>query len=802
MQITISAMLSLLILFVCVAFLITIRRRLHAAVGRQFSYLLLVLIIWSLASMVVFSFGDSQANMLWDRERGLLLTSFTLLFYALVRAYRRRPRQTWFWTALVIYLGLQAASFLIDPKAVRHLLVDLPSSILNAGVWADPLARMLLLGLSGWELWRGFQSARQTQHRRRLLTLLAAAGLLFFSTPLSLVLRQAYAVDLAANLLAVLLIGFALQDRRVLTLADAWRWALVASVPTLLIAVVYFLGINMALQTLRFAANETRLILSTLLALLTALITLPLHDRAKAWINRRFFAERWALEAILRRLDEQTLKLADLEKLPDLILAELAAVYHLERAAIFSSVDDGLFLTAAEIDTPSEDLSFSPRLPLVVSLAAQGRPLTVEEIWDLPGIQLQEGLELQASQLAIFAPLSGAEGLYGFMALGAKGSGESYSEADIQFLITLTTRMAAALEQAMRLRGERLRCHQADNLRQAVVELTSMLDSEMVVDGILTHLEKVVPFDSASVQMRQGDQIRIVAGRGYVAHQQLIGRSFPAAQDRLYKKIESSAQTLIIPDASQNSIFLGYGDITNVHSWMGVPLILQGKVIGCLTLDSQERSAYGSTQALAAQAFANHAALVIENARLFGEVQRLAITDELTGIHNRRRLFELGEGEIQRFRRSQRPLCAMMIDIDDFKSINDTYGHRVGDEVLVALAQRGLASIRQIDIFGRYGGDEFIIILPETGLALAEQIGARLHYNIGSIPVDTSAGKLPISISIGIAAYQEEMGSLEAFFDAFDRKLYAAKRDPQDQEKNASSVFAERGLKRGSDRGE
>ena len=128
--------------------------------------------------------------------------------------------------------------------------------------------------------------------------------------------------------------------------------------------------------------------------------------------------------------------------------------------------------------------------------------------------------------------------------------------------------------------------------------------------------------------------------------------------------------------------------------------------------------------------FAKQIGVSLERARLFQEVQSLALTDPLTGLHNRRSLFELGRVEFARAQRMERPFCCMMLDLDHFKQVNDQYGHLVGDQVLQEFANRCKNSVREVDLVGRYGGEELIILLPETDRKTSMQVAERLRcYN-------------------------------------------------------------------------
>ncbi len=136
------------------------------------------------------------------------------------------------------------------------------------------------------------------------------------------------------------------------------------------------------------------------------------------------------------------------------------------------------------------------------------------------------------------------------------------------------------------------------------------------------------------------------------------------------------------------------------------------------------------------------------------QLARLAITDSLTGLANRRHLFAELEREVRRASRSRQPLSVLMMDLDHFKAVNDQYGHAVGDQVLVAMAGRCLARLRTTDICGRIGGEEFVALLPDTDADGAAIMAERLCSDVGEVPLaDTAGGPLAVTISIGVATY-------------------------------------------------
>jgi diguanylate cyclase (GGDEF)-like protein len=173
---------------------------------------------------------------------------------------------------------------------------------------------------------------------------------------------------------------------------------------------------------------------------------------------------------------------------------------------------------------------------------------------------------------------------------------------------------------------------------------------------------------------------------------------------------------------------------------------------------------------------ATQMSVAISNAKLFAETQRLAITDELTSVHNRRHLFTLAEREVATARRYGRPVSAIMFDIDNFKRINDSHGHAVGDEVLRSVAARCSEVIRDVDVLGRYGGEEFAVLLPETPLQGAVETAERLRAAIGDRGISTSVGDVAVTISAGAAELSPETVDVHALLDRADAAMLFAKR--------------------------
>lgn len=184
-----------------------------------------------------------------------------------------------------------------------------------------------------------------------------------------------------------------------------------------------------------------------------------------------------------------------------------------------------------------------------------------------------------------------------------------------------------------------------------------------------------------------------------------------------------------------------------------------------------EDFALASLRVLIAQA-----EIALDNVRLFQEVQELATKDELTGLSNRRHIFQCAHEEVDRARRFKHPLSVVMVDVDHFKSLNDTHGHQAGDQVLKVVANRLFAGLRKIDRAGRYGGEEFMLLLPGCNENDAIKVVAeRLRQAICESSIPSSHGDLTVTASFGVAEFRCGEETFEEALAGADQSLYAAK---------------------------
>jgi diguanylate cyclase (GGDEF)-like protein len=195
-----------------------------------------------------------------------------------------------------------------------------------------------------------------------------------------------------------------------------------------------------------------------------------------------------------------------------------------------------------------------------------------------------------------------------------------------------------------------------------------------------------------------------------------------------------------------------------------LPLTRQDKLIGCLGFGSREPQRF---QAALGTEFLEHlaviAAFALESAINRARLVRSGFMDVLTGWHNRRYLDMRLHEELARCRRERTPLTCLMIDVDHFKSVNDRFGHLVGDEVLRQLAQCIAAEVRGSDISARYGGEEFVVLLPGTGVEAGFKLAERIRTAVAAEPLELAGNdlELPLTVSIGVAGHDPGAGETD-----------------------------------------
>lgn len=372
---------------------------------------------------------------------------------------------------------------------------------------------------------------------------------------------------------------------------------------------------------------------------------------------------------------------------------------------------------------------------------------------------------------------------------------------DERLLVTLAGQLATAIEQMRNAQAERKWMDQlahSNDLIYSIAQITTQIEKALTTEEIIQTLGDELHSLGLTCIMAMYDAGResftvnytslespflkiVESGLGYP----LVDYVFPRRQLQGALNEKDLFHPIVLKQPEQEIQMLFEGaektgvlrilkeiGVTPQIEPLRVPLVFEKNLLGMLWVWGNE---IRPADLPIISIFAKQVATSLERARLFQEVQSLALTDPLTGLHNRRNIFELGRVEFSRAYRMNHPMCCMMLDLDHFKKINDDHGHQAGDHVLQEFANRCKRSVREMDMVGRYGGEELIIIMPETELTAAVVVAERLRKCVADTPILASGREISLTVSIGVAQKDENTNQVETLVARADQAMYIAK---------------------------
>jgi len=477
--------------------------------------------------------------------------------------------------------------------------------------------------------------------------------------------------------------------------------------------------------------------------------------------------------AAVERLSIAAARILDPVELTRVALDEVIRLLGAERAYLFLADDDGRLQPRQGRDAAGADLTtLTGYGSTLVERVRAGRETLV-----VTGTE--EGLALGSQSVLahglrsiMVAPLLLDGRLLGVVYLDSRVAKGMFTEADAGVLAALTTHVATALETAraaelaVEVRSARRERDIAETLRDATAYLSGTLDPTTVLHRLHATVRRTLPAARSWLAVLDGEKLQAWDERDEPEESILAGE--PELTALL-------AATAPVTGAADQPPPAPFGAAAGTP-WLALPLHARQDIVGVLVLAAPDPAGFRDGQVEISAALAGQGMTAYENARLFAQVERLATTDGLTGLFNRRHFFTMATRELALAARRSSPLAAVMLDIDHFKQVNDVHGHPVGDDVIATVARRLGATVRATDLVGRYGGEEFAIILLDTGAADALALAERLRAAIGDRPVKTEAGDLPVTISVGIACLDAAGDSAGDLLGRADSALYQAKR--------------------------
>ena len=321
---------------------------------------------------------------------------------------------------------------------------------------------------------------------------------------------------------------------------------------------------------------------------------------------------------------------------------------------------------------------------------------------------------------------------------------------------------------------------------EALAKMASQLEtaSDSLTAAATVVEEVVATFDAARVLVLAGPDgtLSLLAAQldGETAP---IGDSMPIGSGSVIERAREHRETVLVHEFDPDDDLWLSTILPDARNVVVLPLSAEGRWIGVLVVEHAARrgSRIERRAVSMLERFASHAGLALRNAWLLEQVQRLAETDGLTGIANRRTFEEVLDRELSRAEHRHEALSLVMLDIDNFKRLNDEHGHQAGDEVLREVSELISRHCREFDTAARYGGEEFALILPRCATDEAMSAAERLRTAIAD-----ASTSVPITVSIGVAAFPERASDSVGLVHAADLALYASKRGGRNRVTEAS----------------
>jgi len=362
-------------------------------------------------------------------------------------------------------------------------------------------------------------------------------------------------------------------------------------------------------------------------------------------------------------------------------------------------------------------------------------------------------------------------------------------------------------EQKRAQQAEREQRQYAEALNAILSMLTSSLNFEEILDRILENVDKVIPLDAVNISLARRGVAHIVRSKGYekfgVSDEEIQQVKLSIKKTANLQRMMQTRRPLVVPNVKAYTSWVRVSSADWINSYIGAPIIVDEQVVGFISADNATPNFFNEGHAQRLQAFSVQAAIAIKNARLFEQSHRAqknlgranrslkselknneelraqlreqTIRDPLTQLYNRRYLEETLQREISRCEREKLPVSVVMLDIDFFKSVNDTYGHAAGDAMLKQLGAMLLNSSRRGDVACRYGGEEFAIVLPGASLEIAWQRAEKWRKQFAETELEFGPFRIGATISLGVACYPKHSLTGAGALAAADQGLYQAK---------------------------
>jgi diguanylate cyclase (GGDEF)-like protein/putative nucleotidyltransferase with HDIG domain len=409
-------------------------------------------------------------------------------------------------------------------------------------------------------------------------------------------------------------------------------------------------------------------------------------------------------------------------------------------------------------------------------------PLLISQDWQWAQYHVQPGPTGARMRTWCGVPIHFSDGTMGVFAVANFQRENAITQGQFEMIRVLAHEAAGAFENARVLQREQRRASHLAMLNETGRKANSVLDPKELLPTICSQVRSGFGYDLARIEVidRERDELVVEAEAGY--GDELLGRRTRIGEG-LSGVAAETGEPVLANSVAREPIYTAL-DI-RVRSGLSLPLRYQAELLGVLSFESYCEHAFAPQDVLTLQALADQLAIALYNARAYQGALEESITDGLTGLKTHRYFMEELEREWQRSTRSGNSFSLIMIDLDEFKPVNDQYGHLLGDRVLRTVAKLLSDRVRQSSVVARYGGDEFSILVPDATTEEAEALAERLRSSIEDDPFLSERG---VTASFGVGSFPVHGHTQEAILHVADAGMYLAKHEKGNRVRVASLI--------------
>jgi len=430
--------------------------------------------------------------------------------------------------------------------------------------------------------------------------------------------------------------------------------------------------------------------------------------------------------------------------------------------------------------------------PIVTWLEQKAQLLLKRNLSILPefqGLWQEEKEGIQSAKVEMFLPIMNRGELVAVLALSDKQNNQPYTVEDIDLLDSVASRVAASMEKEYFHEQLREQDEELKLINRLTTIVTSSMSIQEIFEGFANELKKFVDIDLAAICLIERDRLYVSALSSAMDSPWKPGEGI-ALEGTATEWVCREKKSLYEVDLMHfHRFWTGeYHLKQGIRSIVYLPLTLKDMSIGSLTLASCRSNAYSPKQIKLLEQLALQIATPIENSQLYAKAEQRSRIDEITELFNRRHFEERLKEELARHSRYGGVFSLFLLDLDNFKTYNDIYGHPSGDKLLNQIARIVKQSIRSGDQAFRYGGDEIVVILPQTTMEDAYTVAERMREQIAG---EMEAKEIAVTCSIGLSSYPSDGVISGELVTVADTALYYAKRTGGNRVYLSSKILAE-----------